>query len=48
MGSNSIVIYSGPIVIIFKPSVKKYLRVRENIKEIVVAGVNTNPGGVPT
>jgi len=36
------------IIIIFKPSVKKKPRVEEKIKEIVVAGGNTNPDGVPT
>jgi len=28
--------------------VKKYPRVEDKIKEIAVAGMNTNPGGVPT
>jgi len=32
----------------FKPSVKKYPKVEQKNKYIVVAGMNTNPGGVPT
>jgi len=32
----------------FKPSVKKYPKVEQKIKDIVVAGMNTNSGGVPT
>ena len=31
-----------------KPSDKKYPNVEQKIKDIVVAGMNTNPGGVPT
>ena len=30
------------------PRIKKYPKVEQKIKEIVVAGMNTNPGGVPT
>ena len=32
----------------FEPSIKKYPKVEKKIKDIVVAGMNTNPGGVPT
>jgi len=28
---------------VFKPSVKKYPKVEQKIKDIVVAGMNTNP-----
>jgi len=31
-----------------KPSDKKYPKVEQKNKDIVVAGMNTNPGGVPT
>jgi len=36
------------LILFFKPSFKKYPRMEEKNKEIVVTGVNTNPGGVPT
>ena len=36
------------IIIIIIIIIIKYPRVEEKIKEIVVTGVNTNPGGVPT
>ena len=39
----SIIIIIIIIIIIFKPSVKKYPKVEQKIKDIVVAGMNTNP-----
>jgi len=36
------------LFIFLNPRIKKYPKVEQKIKEIVVAGMNTNPGGVPT
>jgi len=36
------------IIVIIIIIIKKYPKVELKIKDIVVAGMNTNPGGVPT